>query len=131
MVSQSDHVIGGRSQVIDESSHVIGCCLEMFSLVLLILALRRFINFHIFAGGPLTFLVNTGVIDTRYYKMSMFSVKILNLYTYCLKWLFQVYINYISTIFANLDNATAAGFLVLVFNKMLLSENIIKKQNIF
>jgi hypothetical protein len=37
----------------------------MLSFVLLSLALRRYINFHIFAGGPLTFLVNTGVIETR------------------------------------------------------------------
>ena len=46
--------------------HVVSCCLEMLSFVLLILALRRYINFHIFAGGPLTFLVNSGVIETRY-----------------------------------------------------------------
>ena len=46
---------------------MVSCCLEMLSFVLLILALRRYINFHIFAGGPLTFLVNSGVIETRYF----------------------------------------------------------------
>jgi len=60
--AESGFLIGGG----EESGHVIGCCLEMLSLVLLILALRRFISFHLFAGGPLTFLVNSGVLDTRY-----------------------------------------------------------------
>jgi hypothetical protein len=55
-------LIGGGGEV---RAHVIGCCLEMLSLVLLILALRRFISFHLFAGGPLTFLVNSGVVETR------------------------------------------------------------------
>ena len=59
---ESGLLIGGGG----EAAHVIGCCLEMLSLVLLILALRRFISFHLFAGGPLTFLVNSGVVETRY-----------------------------------------------------------------
>ncbi len=59
---ESGLLIGGGGEV---REHVIGCCLEMLSLVLLILALRRFISFHLFAGGPLTFLVNSGVVETR------------------------------------------------------------------
>jgi hypothetical protein len=51
----------------------------MLSFVLLILALRRYINFHIFAGGPLTFLVNSGVIETRYAPKKQSAVLFLSL----------------------------------------------------
>ena len=86
--TEGGSLIGGG----EESGHVIGCCLEMLSLVLLILALRRFISFHLFAGGPLTFLVNSGVLDTRYTdkrtffnkalrKLSKFNIIYLRLYS--------------------------------------------------
>jgi len=41
------------------------CTLEMFSLVFLVYALKKLANFNVLGGGPLTFLLNRGVIDNR------------------------------------------------------------------